>query len=340
MNKVILIAIFANLTFACTKYKVTASVLNLRSGPGTNYALKGSVNRNSVVCAVSCSGKWCKLDNGKYACNTYLQKVSGGSSSTKPSTSSSCTTMYVTASSLNVRSGPSTSSSRVSSLNQGASVSVCGYNSDKSWAQLSNKNWVSASYLTTNKPASASTYVPTGGRQDTSPRPPSVTAKSDSCVYYRQGDPRWGSKMFSNHNDYSQTYSSSACGPTSMAMVVATLADKSVTPVTMGTWAVSNGYRTYNDGTAWGFFCAIAKKYNISCTQTGSASTMFSALNSGKLAVCSMGPGYWTSGGHYIMCHSIVGDNVVCHDPAKTTRYQSSKSIFNSQGHQFWILSK
>ena len=41
-------------------------------------------------------------------------------------------------------------------------------------------------------------------------------------IDYKQGDSRWGSKMYSSHNDKSQTMKNSACGPTSMADIVAT----------------------------------------------------------------------------------------------------------------------
>jgi len=147
-------------------------------------------------------------------------------------------------------------------------------------------------------------------------------------------------KMYSNHKDTSQTYKNSACGPTSMAMVVATLADKSVTPVTMGEYAMAHGYRTYNDGTAWGFFCAVAKKYNLSCKATATTNEVVDALKNGKLAVASMGKGYFTKGGHYIMLHSVSGDNIITHDPAKETRYQAPISTFKKESKQYWIIGK
>ena len=55
-------------------------------------------------------------------------------------------------------------------------------------------------------------------------------------VDYKQGDSRWGSKMYSSYGNKSQTMANSACGPTAMADVVATLKDSSIIPTTLHSW--------------------------------------------------------------------------------------------------------
>jgi len=260
---------------------------------------------------------------------------------------------------LNVRNYHSTSGKFVRTVANGSTVCVVSISSG--WAKLTDGNYVSASYIvkassgtsskspTTPTPSTSQSTVSTpststttvaGDRLDSSPRPKDVTENSKKCVYYAQGDKRWGSLMYSNHKDKSQTYANSACGPTSMAMIVATLADKTVTPVTMGDYAMKHGYRTYNSGTSWNFFCNVAKNYNLSCTATSTTNDVVAALKEGKLAVASMGPGYFTKGGHFIMLHSVVGDNIIVHDPAKTTRYQASISLFKRESSNYWIISK
>ena len=58
------------------KAKVTASALNVRSGPGTNYAVKGVLKRNTVVTVVSTKNNFARLiKNGGYVSLDYLQKV-------------------------------------------------------------------------------------------------------------------------------------------------------------------------------------------------------------------------------------------------------------------------
>ena len=179
-----------------------------------------------------------------------------------------------------------------------------------------------------------------GSRKDTKPRPATVTSKSSKIVYYAQGDPRWGNTMYSSRNDKTQTYRSSACGPTSMAMVVATLKDKNVIPPTMGKYALANGFRTANSGTAWGFFCKVAAKYSLKCTQTASTDAAVSALKSGKLVVASMKAGYWTRGGHYICLYDVKGDSIVAHDPASIARVKNTIASFKRESSQYWIISK
>ena len=58
-------------------------------------------------------------------------------------------------------------------------------------------------------------------------------------TYYSQADSRWASVMYSSIGDTSQTMKSSACGPTSAAMVVSS-SKGTILPTTMATLAVDN----------------------------------------------------------------------------------------------------
>ena len=91
-----------------------------------------------------------------------------------------------------------------------------------------------------------------------------------------------------------------------MAMIMATWIDSKITPVEMSALAVQKGYRTYNSGTAWGFFKYIFKNYEgfEKYIETSSVETLKSALREGALAVCSMNSNdnhFWTSGGCGVM---------------------------------------
>lgn len=129
------------------------------------------------------------------------------------------------------------------------------------------------------------------------PETPVVNAKP---VDYKQYDSKWAKVVYTKNNTYNknQTIKSSGCGPTSMADIVATWWDKSITPVELAALSVKNGYRTENSGTAWGFFKFVAKQYNASkFVQTSSIATLKNALAQGAYAVVSFGPSKWTSGG-------------------------------------------
>ena len=120
-------------------YMVTASTLNVRTGPSTSYS-KASYQLTSgeLVEVVSVANGWAQLTDGNYVSAQYLMAVT-------TSDDGSATTMYVTCRTLNVRTGPSTSYSKVGTLSRGTSVEVVGTYGD--WAKLSNGYYVSLSYL-------------------------------------------------------------------------------------------------------------------------------------------------------------------------------------------------
>lgn len=156
---------------------------------------------------------------------------------------------------------------------------------------------------------------------------------------FKQYDSRWASKMFSSTNKKSQTMKSSGCGPTAAADVVATLKDSTVTPWTLAQIAMDKGYRTANKGTAWSFFKYIANLYGFSkFVQTSSLSTLKACIDAGGYVVCSMGPGYWTSGGHYICAWKYDDTYIYCNDPASSKRTKQKQSDFLKQRKQFFCF--
>lgn len=160
-------------------------------------------------------------------------------------------------------------------------------------------------------------------------------------VDYKQYDGRWGSIVFTSTGNKSQTIRNSGCGPTAAADVVATLKDKSVTPKTLAALAVKKGYRTANSGTAWGFFKYLAQVYGFSkFVQTSSLATMKACLDAGGYVVCSMGPGYWTRGGHYICAWKYDSTYIYCNDPASSKRKRQKQADFLKQRKQFFCFYK
>ena len=143
---------------------ITASSLNVRSGPSTSYDAIGSLKKGASVKTYGSTDGWYKIKyNGKTAYisakYTSTKAPSGNSSSDSSSASSDTTTkkVYVTASSLNVRSGPSTSYSVVGSLKKGAAVTT--YGSTDGWYKIkynSKTAYISAKYTSTKAPSGSS----------------------------------------------------------------------------------------------------------------------------------------------------------------------------------------
>ena len=158
-------------------------------------------------------------------------------------------------------------------------------------------------------------------------------------VDYKQYDSKWASKIYSNHNSKSQTMKSSACGPTAAADIVATLKDSSVTPWTLAQLYMQNGFRTNNSGTAWGAFEWTAKKCGFSkFIETTSLNTLKACLDAGGYVVCSMGPDYWTKGGHFICAWKYDKTYIYANDPASSKRTKQKQSEFLADSKRFFCF--
>lgn len=159
-------------------------------------------------------------------------------------------------------------------------------------------------------------------------------------VYYLQYDPRWGSIMFSNHNDSSQTIASSGCGAACMAMVLATFLDANITPPDVAKVIVDNGYRTYDDGVDWAFFLFASEYYGLEFKLTYSTDDVIEALKNNTLVIASMGPGYFTSYGHYILLWGLdeINKIILVNDPNSTVKTQASYNLFREQSSNYFIF--
>ncbi len=172
-----------------------------------------------------------------------------------------------------------------------------------------------------------------------SPTPGKWEVMIGQPVDNKQTDSRWSKDPYTITGSASQTIGSSGCGPTSMSDIMASWIDHSITPVEMCAYAIAHGFRTKNSGTAWGFFSSIAKAYGFTgFVQTKSMATARAALQSGALVVASMGPGYWTKGGHFICLWKTDDTYMYACDPASKTRKKQKLAAFEEQRKQFFIF--
>ena len=151
----------------------------------------------------------------------------------------------------------------------------------------------------------------------------SLLGSYQGLTYYSQADSRWANVMFSSIGDSSQTMKSSACGPTSAAIIVSS-SKGAILPTTMASLAVSNGYRTSNNGTAWAYFPFVADYFDFNeYYTTSSFNTAMEYLKTDKdndgnadyYIVCSCGSGLFTSGGHYITLVANNDGTITVYDP-------------------------
>jgi hypothetical protein len=133
-------------------------------------------------------------------------------------------------------------------------------------------------------------------------------------------------------NDYCQTVcyidgvpksvATSGCGATSMSMVIAYLTgNTNQTPYTLFKWAYDHGYY---DGDGLGHSCLtkLASLYGVKGTWIeNDASLITEALQEGHPVIAHMGPGIFTTEGHYIVLRGITDDGyVLVNDPGSKNK--------------------
>jgi hypothetical protein len=169
-------------------------------------------------------------------------------------------------------------------------------------------------------------------------------------VSYLQKDPRW------KDADYSSPAGKAAiggagCGPTAAAMVVATHKNKTVTPVTAAAWSKAKGYSAGPKGTYYSYFTPFGNAYGLTWQQLNGTDLRnlptarqyhdkaMQAIRDGHMVICCMGPGNWTSGGHFILWWGLEGADVLINDPNSTAagRVRNKITLLQAQVKYYWV---
>lgn len=146
-------------------FKVTADILNVRTGPGTEYPVATKLKKGAIVKPTELKNGWSKIGTNKWVSHNYLSMIDN---CTIPENGSSYqkitpTNFVVNASALNLRSEPSTKASKVKVLNKGEMVTA--FEQHGNWYHVTAghfEGWVSKDYVvkqtvnnTTNQNSSA-----------------------------------------------------------------------------------------------------------------------------------------------------------------------------------------
>ncbi len=160
--------------------------------------------------------------------------------------------------------------------------------------------------------------------------------------YYNQYSWRWAKIPYPSKNHPDATIKSAGCGTTVGAMIVASLANKKITPIHITEFSLKNGFRDL-EGTSEKLFKALAKEYNLDYKDTYNFSEMLKEVKKGKLAVGLMSSWFKDGTGHYIVIHKAVENNMLkIKDPASTfnTLRLYNQDYIRGKGQQYFIYSK
>jgi len=134
-------------------------------------------------------------------------------------------------------------------------------------------------------------------------------------VFYSQKDAKWASHSYGAAG----TVGPAGCGPTSMAMIVATLANKSVTPVETADLGVASG-AAFEGGTIHlPLIKAASDKWGLNYSDI-SGQTLDVAIETvkagGLVYIGGQGPAPFTAGGHIIVMRGVTDDGkIIIGDP-------------------------
>ncbi len=150
------------------KLPSTMGGLNVRSGPGTNYAVAGWVINGDEIDLIKVGSTWTKitvLRSGKtgYIKNAYIKELPNKPTDPDPkpddpSTSGTATAGRVTGGGVNMRKGPGTGYGVVKTLSSGTKLRLWDHSG----------NWFFATTLSGTKGWISKTYVATGYNMVTS----------------------------------------------------------------------------------------------------------------------------------------------------------------------------
>ena len=168
---------------------------------------------------------------------------------------------------------------------------------------------------------------------------------SKDVVYFSQYDSRWGSKMYGKTN----TIAGAGCGPSSLAICISTLTNKTVTPPEVCEWSVKTGHRCEGSGSYHSLIPDGAAHWGVPCRGIGqSKKQLVQALQGGKLVIAIMSQGHFTRGGHFIVLRGITSQGkILVADCASYERSQKEWDINiflnecnkgSAAGGPFWVL--
>lgn len=154
-----------------------------------------------------------------------------------------------------------------------------------------------------------------------------------------QWDPRWGYTRYAG-----ELFGLSGCGPTCLSMAAIYLTgDTSLNPAAIGAFAQRNGYASHGNGSKWLLFSEGAAKLGLDAVELPlDRDRIVRNVEAGNPVVCVVGPGDFTTTGHFLVLSGWEDGKFRVHDP---NSYGNSRRLWSyeelqGQIRNIWALRK
>lgn len=134
--------------------------------------------------------------------------------------------------------------------------------------------------------------------------------------HFLQWDKRWGYEKYGGVAA-EDMMGLSGCGPTALSMVaVALTGNLDLHPLAVAELSQQGGHYSPGSGTSWSLMTEGSRELGLTCREVPlHEGSMVSALDSGELLIASVGPGYFTEKGHFIVLCGWDGEAFEIRDP-------------------------
>lgn len=159
---------------------------------------------------------------------------------------------------------------------------------------------------------------------------------SSSVPLFLQWDRRWGYSRYGR-----EVMGISGCGPTCLSMVcVYVLNDTSLDPRYIAEFAEKNRYYVPGSGSSWTLISEGGKKLGLDVAELPlDKNTVIRNLKAGDPIICVMGPGDFTTSGHYIVMTGYEDGKIKINDPNSVLRSEKLWEFddISSQIRNLWV---
>jgi len=152
---------------------------------------------------------------------------------------------------------------------------------------------------------------------------------SGTVPLFMQWDERWGYTIYG-----SNVMGLTGCGPTCLSMVLThLLQDATYTPRYVADFAEENNYYVDGSGSKWTLISEGGETLGLDITELPlDESRMKKNIELGNPIICIMGPGDFTTAGHYIVLRGVVDGKFAVNDPNSKTNSEKLWSYDEIKG--------